>query len=57
MKGALPNPQATILLLGYVAMTRHVYPRKIPNSNYEKKIKMGRMNENSAKAMPLLYSH
>lgn len=36
MRGALPNPDATILLLGYVAMTRSAYGRKIPKLNYEK---------------------
>ena len=36
MRGALPNPEATILLLGYVAMTRNAYQRKIPKINYEK---------------------
>lgn len=35
MRGALPNPEATILLLGYVAMTRSAYQRKIPRLNYE----------------------
>jgi len=37
MIGALPNPEATILLLGYVAMTRSAYQRKIPKINYENK--------------------
>lgn len=37
MRGALPNPEATILLLGYVAMTRSAYQRKIPKLNYENK--------------------
>ena len=36
MRGALPNPEATILLLGYVAMSRNAYQRKIPKINYEK---------------------
>lgn len=36
MRGALPNSEATILLLGYVAMTRKAYNRKIPKINYEK---------------------
>jgi putative transposase len=36
MRGALPNPDATILLLGYVAMTRTAYNRKIPKLDYEK---------------------
>ncbi|MCS7029798.1 MAG: transposase [Bacteroidia bacterium] len=35
MRGALPNPQSTILLLGYVAMTRKAYERKVPKLNYE----------------------
>jgi len=39
MRGALPNPEATILLLGYVAMTRKAYLRKIPKLNYEKSFK------------------
>jgi len=39
MRGALPNPDATLLLLGYVAMNRKVYIRKIPKLNYEKSFK------------------
>ena len=39
MRGALPNPKATVLLLGYVAMTRTAYNRKIPKLDYEKKFK------------------
>lgn len=39
MRGALPNPEATILLLGYVAMTRSAYNRKIPKLDYEKSFK------------------
>jgi transposase-like protein len=39
MRGALPNPEATILLLGYVAMTRKAYLRKVPKLNYEKSFK------------------
>lgn len=35
MRGALPNPEATILLLAGVAMTRKVYLRKVPKLNYE----------------------
>ncbi len=35
MRGALPNPQATLLLLARVAMTRKAYERKIPKLNYE----------------------
>lgn len=37
MRGALPNAEATTLLLGYVAMTRSAYERKIPFLNYENK--------------------
>lgn len=37
LRGALPNPKAAILLLGYVAMTRKAYERKIPLLNYETK--------------------
>lgn len=36
MRGALPNAEATILLLGYVAMTRNAYQRKVPKLNYER---------------------
>ena len=35
MRGALPNAEATTLLLGYVAMTRSAYQRKLPKINYE----------------------
>ena len=35
MRGALPNPEATILLLARVAMTRKAYWRKVPKLNYE----------------------
>ena len=35
MRGALPGPEATILLLGHVAMTRNAYQRKVPKLNYE----------------------
>lgn len=35
MRGALPNPDATLLLLGRVAMTRKAYDRKVPKLNYE----------------------
>ncbi|MCD6322549.1 MAG: transposase [Clostridiales bacterium] len=35
MRGALPDPEATILLLGYVAMLRNAYQRKLPKINYE----------------------
>ena len=37
MRGALPNPEATILLLVSVAMTRKAYDRKVPNLQCEKK--------------------
>ena len=36
MRGALPNPDATLLLLGYVAMNKKAYLRKKPKLNYEK---------------------
>jgi len=36
MRGALPNIEATLLLLGYVAMNKKAYQRKIPMLNYEK---------------------
>ena len=36
MRGSLPNPEATILLLGYVAINNKVYNRKVPKLNYEK---------------------
>jgi hypothetical protein len=39
MRGALPNPEATILLLGNVAMSKKAYERKIPKINYEKSFK------------------
>lgn len=35
MRGALPNVDATLLLLGYVAMTRSAYHRKVPKLDYE----------------------
>lgn len=35
MRGALPSPEATILLLGYVAMARPAYQRKIPKLDAE----------------------
>ena len=37
MRGALPNPEATILLLAGVAMSRKAYQRKVPNLDYEEK--------------------
>lgn len=36
MRGALPNPEATILLLGGVAMSRKAYLRKVPKMKNEK---------------------
>ncbi len=39
MRGALPNPEATILLLGYTAMDKSAYKRKVPKLDYEKKFK------------------
>jgi len=36
MRGALPNPSATMLLLGYVAMNKKAYSRKVPKLNYDK---------------------
>jgi putative transposase len=36
MRGALPNPDATILLLGSVAMYKKAYLRKIPKLDYDK---------------------
>jgi len=35
MRGALPDPEATLLLLGRVSMTRKAYERKVPKLNYE----------------------
>lgn len=35
MRGALPNTDAVILLLGYVAMTRKYFTRKVPRLDYE----------------------
>ena len=37
MRGALPNPESTILLLGHVAMTRKSYEYKIPLFKMEDK--------------------
>jgi hypothetical protein len=34
MRGALPNLEATLLLLGGVAMTKTKYERKVPKLNY-----------------------
>jgi len=36
MRGALPNVEAVLLLLGHVAMDKKAYIRKIPKLNYEK---------------------
>lgn len=36
MRGALPNAESAILLLGYVAMTRKAYERKLPKLDYER---------------------
>ncbi len=35
-RGALPNVDATLLLLGYVAMNKNAYNRKVPKLNYDK---------------------
>lgn len=35
MRGALPNPEATLLLLGAVARDKKAYLRKVPLLNYE----------------------
>lgn len=35
MRGALPSPESTLLLLGRVAMTKKAYDRKVPKLNYE----------------------
>ena len=35
MRGALPSPDATLLLLARVSMTRKAYERKVPKLNYE----------------------
>ncbi len=39
MRGALPNVEAALLLLGHVAMEKKAYFRKIPKLNYEKSFK------------------
>jgi len=36
MRGALPNIEAALVLLGNVAMEKTAYLRKIPRLNYEK---------------------
>jgi transposase-like protein len=36
MRGALPNDKSALLLLGYIAMERKAFQRKIPNLNYER---------------------
>jgi len=35
MRGALPSPDATLLLLGYVAMNKKAYDYKIPQLAHE----------------------
>src|SRR5690625_5115831 len=35
MRGALPNPEATLLLLGAVARDKKAYLRKVPKLDYE----------------------
>jgi transposase-like protein len=39
MRGALPSPEATLLLLGHVAMTRKAYWRKVPLLNHDPQFK------------------
>ena len=34
-RGAFPNPESALLLLGYIAMHRKAYQRKVPRLNYE----------------------
>ena len=36
MRGALPSPEATLLLLGAVARDKKAYHRKVPKLTYEK---------------------
>lgn len=36
MRGALPNPEATLLLLGAVARNKKAYLRKVPKLDYER---------------------
>ena len=36
MRGAMPNPESVIVLLGRVAMTNKAYWKKVPKLNYEK---------------------
>jgi hypothetical protein len=36
MRGALPNPEAAILLMGYVAMNHKACERKVPKLGYER---------------------
>jgi transposase-like protein len=38
MRGALPSPDATILLLGGVAINRPCFDRKVPKLNYENEL-------------------
>jgi putative transposase len=35
MRGALPNPEATLLLLGGASMNRKAHGRKLPKLDYE----------------------
>ena len=35
MRGALPNPESAMLLLGYVAMNKSAYQWKVTNLKYE----------------------
>ena len=35
MRGALPSPEATLFLLGSVAMDKKAYNKKVPKLNYE----------------------
>ena len=35
MRGAMPNPESVLLLLGHVAMTRKYYEYKINNFKFE----------------------
>lgn len=39
MRGALPDSNATLLLLGHVAMTRKAYWRKVPKLDYEQQFR------------------
>ena len=44
MRGALPNPEATLLLLGAVARDKKAYLRKVPKLDYEQN-KFGKVNK------------